>query len=289
MNLRKLLIAMLIIAILLGSAIQVSAWGASNIKFVIGDVVYGNQAGVWKTNQNLFHQQTLAATDTEAFAISFPAATATCGVDALRLGGPTIVQTSDAAVISTYTGFFKANWCFNDFTNNGGFTVGAVGGMTPSLSGPMLGSGLIWPYMNTPAAAAGPTTMKFKPYMNPSSGLGNVSISPGSGMINNTPGNTSSPGAAGANNTTAGASKKPLNYKTATKEQIQDASGMEKLYRNAKVKSPLPQSYKGTIDRPTWINPNSTVIKMTNQSKAVSDSMKMTQPDTKLHTLQWRL
>ena len=290
MNLRKLLIAMLIIAILIGSAIQVSAWGASNIKFVIGDVVYGNQAGVWKTNQNLFHQQTLAATDTEAFAISFPGATARNGLAAMTLAGPTIAQTSDAAIISTDTGFFQANWCFNDFTNNGGFTVGAIGGIAPPISGPMLGSGMIWPYMSTPGPAVGPTTMRFKPYMDSSSGLGNVSISPGSGMINNTTANKSSPGTAGANNTTtAGASKKPLNYKTATKEQIQDASGMEKLYRNAKVKSPLPQSYKGTIDRPTWINPNSTVIKMTNQSKAVTDSMKMTQPNTKLHTLQWQV
>lgn len=278
-----------IIAILIFSTIQVSAWGASNIKLVIGDIIYGNQAGVWKTNQKLFHQQTLAASDTEAFAISFPGATARNGIGAMTLGGPTIAQTSDAAILSTDTGFFQANWCFNEFTNNGGYTVGAIGGLTPAISRPMLGSGMIWPYMNTPAAMAGPTTMSFKPYMNPSSDFGNVMISPNSSMINNTPANTSSSGAAGTNNTTAGKSKTPLNYKTATKEQIDNASGMEKLWRNAKVKSPLPQSYKGTIDRPTWINPNSSVIKMTNQSKAVSDSMKMTQPDTKLHTLHWDL
>ncbi|WP_231844856.1 hypothetical protein [Methanocella arvoryzae] len=274
---------------LIAGTTQAYAWGASNIKFVIGDVVYGNQAGVWKTNQQLFHHQTLAASDNEAFAISFPDVSTENKIGALALAGPTIAQTSDAAVVSTDTGFFQANWCFNDFTNNGGFIVGAAGGMIPPISGPMLGSGLIWPYMISPEEVAGPTTMRFKPYTNSSSGLGNVTISPESGMINNTVANTSAPGAAVANNTTAGSSKKPLNYKTATKDEIQSASGMEKLYRNAKVKSPLPQSYKGTIERPTWINPNSSVIKMTNQSKAISDSMKMTNPGTKLHTLHWRL
>ena len=289
MKLRRLLIALLFVAMLIAGMTQAYAWGASNIKFVIGDVVYGNQAGVWKTNRQLFHRQTLAASDTEAFAISFPGASTQNKIGALALAGPSIAQTSDAAIVSTDTGFFQANWCFNDFTNNGGFTVGAVGGMRPPISGSMLGSGLIWPYMNTPGAIAGPTTMRFKPYMNSTSGLGNVTISPESGIINNTAANTSSPGAAGANSTTAGKSKTPLNYKTATKDEIQNASGMEKLYRNAKVKSPLPQSYKGTIDRPTWINPNSSVIKMTNQSKAVSDSMKMTDPGTTLHTLHWQV
>lgn len=273
---------------LLSCAIHVSAWGATRTKWVIGDVIYGNEVLVWKPTQTMFHQQTLAMSDTEAMAISFPAATAAGGLTAAGVDGLAIAQTSDAAILSTDTGFFKANWCFNGFSNNGGFVVGDMAGLTPVLAGPMIGAGLIWPYMSAPDPAIENTVMSFKPFMNSSDVAGNITMSPSQG-INNTPANTSSPTVVGTNNAAAWKTSPPLNYKNATQEQIKNVSAMEKLWRNVNAKSTIPQSYNGTLDRPGWIDPKSSVIKMGNKSKAIPDSLKMTNAGEKLHTLLWDL
>jgi hypothetical protein len=291
MNLRKSLVALLIVAMLLLCTAHADAWVASRSKWVIGDVVFSNEVTLWKPTQTMFHQQTLATSDTEAMAISFPAATRVFDNAIVEETGVAIAQTSDEAILSTDTGFFKANWCFNGFTNNGGLIIGDVGGVTPVLAGPMIGSGLIWPYMTAPiapAAAVGNTVMSFKPYMNSSEVAGNVTMTPSSG-VNNTAANTSSPKVVGTNNTAAWKSKTPLNYKTATKDQIKNASSMEKLWRNANVKSTMPQAYNGTVDRPNWIDPKSSVLKMSNRSKAVSDAINMTDAGEDLHTLLWDL
>jgi hypothetical protein len=286
---RKCLVALLIVAMLLSGTIQVSAWKAAKTKWVIGDIVYGNEVVLQKPSQTMFHQQTLAESDTEAMAISFPAATTTADLAAIDGNGVAIAQTADAAILGTDTGFYTANWCFNCFSNNGGLIIGDVPGVTPVLAGPMIGSGIIWPYMTAPDPAMENTAMSFKPFMNSSDVAGNITISPESGMINNTPANTSSPTVVGNNNSAAWKSNPPLNYKSATKEQIQNTSAMEKMWRNANLKNTIPQSYKGTVDRPTWINPESAAIKMTDRNKAISDAKNMTKAGEDVHTLMWDL
>ncbi|WP_424357488.1 hypothetical protein [Methanocella sp. MCL-LM] len=283
------MLALLIMAILISGTTEVSAWRAAKMKWVIGDIVFGNEVVLQKPSQTLFHQQTLAASDTEAMAISFPAAMAGTGSAVAGAPGLTIAQTSDAAILGTDTGYYTANWCFNCFSNNGGYALGDMSAMSPIRSGSMLGAGLIWPYMNTPDPAAGYTIMRFKPYINSSENTGNITISPGTGLINNTVDNATSPTAVGANNTSAWKSKEPLNYKTATKEQIQNTSALEKMWRNANLVNTVPKAYTGTVERPTRINADTSVLKMTDRDKSVTDALNMTRPGEKAHTLFWDL
>ncbi|WP_231844857.1 hypothetical protein [Methanocella arvoryzae] len=284
------MLALLIIAILLAGTVQVAAWKAAKTKWVIGDIVYGNEVVLQKPSQTLFHQQTLATSDTEAIAIAFPAALSITGVAPAFQAGLTITQTSDAAILATDTGFYTANWCFNCFSNNGGWAVGDIAAMSPIRSASMVGSGLIWPYMNTPDPTAGYTVMRFKPYINSSESPGNISISPGAGLINNTVDNATSPTVVGTNNSTAAwKSKEPINYKTATKEQIRNASGLERMWRNANLANTVPKSYNGSVERPTWINPSPDVLKMADRNKVLNDSLNMTRPGEKAHTLFWDL
>ena len=142
----------------------------------------------------------------------------------------------------------------------------------------------------TPAdTEAGYAKMSFKPYMNSSEGPGNVTIAPNASMIGNASANASAANASATNNTAAWKSKTPVNYRTASKEEIANTSALERMWRNANLKNIVPQSYNGTVDRPTWINPSPDVIMMTDQPKVIRDSLDMTRPGVDAHTLFWDL
>ena len=81
-------------------------------------------------------------------------------------------------------------------------------------------------------------------------------------------------------------------YKNMTKSDIQNASGLERLYRNPNLVNTIPKSYKGTVDRPTTIAPMENpmdLIKPANKPKVIADSRNMTKDGTHLKTLFWDL
>lgn len=293
MRVRKCLIALLIVAIALAGTVQVAAWRATEFKLVAGDITLGNEVVLQKPSQTLFHDQTEATTDTEALSIAFPAAT----TGNMAAGtGPTIAQTADTTAQATDMGYYKANWCYTYFVNNGGWGVGEPGLMCPMGPCSMLGSDLIWPYMTDAddVKDSGPAvTARFKPIIDESPGTGNISPAANTSTVNLSAANLS---AANATATSAPSAKPPaLNksyagLKNATHEDIASASGLERMWRNANLVNTIPQTYKGSVERPTWIDPNpDAVIRHADRWKVIDHALDMTQPGHREHTLFWSL
>jgi hypothetical protein len=147
----------------------------------------------------------------------------------------------------------------------------------------MVGSGISWPYMNN--APAGGATMKFQPAINASPDTSNVNLP--TGKVS--PGNSALTGTS----PTAGSVQKPnRDYKNMTKADIKNMTGLEKMYRNANMRNTVPQTYKGTVERPTTIaalEKPMDIIKPPDKPKVIKDSLNMTKRGTHLKTLNWDL
>ncbi len=317
MAIGRLSIAVLLIMLIVIAATPGLAWIGSKLGVTMGDIRFGDEIIIQKPSATLFHSQNTAASDTEALAISFP------GTATSPAGAPAIAQTTDSSLVSTDTGFFKANWCYTALTNLGGYDVtGDVSTWHPMADSKPLGAGVNWPYMDQSGKEA--NTMKFRPAINTTPDTRNVNISqnqtsPGNVSASNTslptnkstPGNLSTsrpvPGNQSVNRSATGS--QPVNnnsarqspvtgstpnrdYKNMTAKDIEDMPGLEKLYRNANLRNTIPQSYKGTVDRPTTIAPMKNpmdIIKPANKPQVISDSRNMTAGGTVLKTLFWDL
>ena len=269
----------------LAVALPAGAWVATKELFVADTcppIVQGTELVLQKPSATLVHQQTLASTDTEAFALDFPTP---AQAGALTFAEPDLAQTSAETVTGTQTGFFTANWCY--------FNLGSLPGiyhLSPDVSTwhPMkspdpVGSGLMWPYM-TPMAAtpAGVGGIQFKPYLNET-----PAVNAGGSLL-------STNATAGLLNTSKNATvpKPNRDYKNMTKGDIANASGLERMYRNANLKNTLPQAYKGNTAYPTMIDPYQdplTPIKPSDYPKVIHDSLEMLNPGQELYTLFWDL
>jgi hypothetical protein len=302
MGLRKWAITVLVILVILSFVAPCGAWSAGKRLVTIGDMFWGGEFAKWKTTATLFHNQNQAATDTEALAIAFPNAGVTDilgnpSVATATLGGPTIAQTVADTATASDTGFFQANWCYTAAEDPGGYALTPdISTWHPVKSSSMVGSGLVWPYM-TDATPAGGSTMTFKPTINTTPGASNTDQP----TVKSSPGNASLKGTnVTASNMSSGVSmpsfdqqRKPSYYKGMKKPEIQNLSGMDKMFRNANRKNTNTEKfYNGTVDRPTTILPMEKpvdVIKPADKTKVISDSVNMTQPGTKLRTLFWDL
>lgn len=280
---RKCILALLITAIALSGATSVIAWRATEFKLVSGDIVVGAESVVQRPSQTLFHNQIHAAADTEAMAISFPATASPGSIATTGDAGINIAQTSDATVQDADTGFYKANWCYLYFTNSGGWPVGNMAAMNPLSSSAMMGSDLIWPYMTDADDRQPTSTLSYKPYIDSSPGVGNITITPNPSILNNT--TESKP-----YSSQSGLNTSHPNNKNATKELISNASTMERVWRNANLANTIPKTYKGTVERPTWIDPKpQEVLRHLNSTQVIDHSLDMTKPGTRAHTLFWDL
>lgn len=296
MGLRKWAIAALAVLIVLSAMTPAMAWLGSKRVVELGDMVFGVEYVIQKPSATLFHTENLAATDTEALAIAFP-------VDASgNTVSPAIGQTVTDTVAASDSGFFKANWAYTANLNPGGYCLTPdCNAWHPMKSSSMVGSGISWPYMDN-APLYGESTMTFKPAINTSPDTGNASINspsvgPGKAGLSATnisAGNKIS----GASNQTPYVSKgnsptKPnRDYKNMTKTDIKNMTGLEKMYRNANLRNTVPQTYKGTVQRPTAIDPNkkpNDVIKPPNNPQVIKDAINMTHDGTDLRTLFWDL
>lgn len=290
MGLRKWAITVLVVLVILSFITPVVAWTAGKRLVTIGDMFIGGEFAKWTTSGTLFHSQNAAATDTEALAIAFPA------LDGGTSIAPSIAQTSAGTAAASDTGFFKASWAFTAVDDPGGYALTPdIGTWHPVKSNTMVGSGVTWPYMTDAVDTSG-STMSFKPAINTSVDTSNAKLpanksSPGNISMtgtNLTAGNTSSKGT-----TPYVTQRKPSDYKSMKKGEIQNLSGLDKMFRNANRKNTNTEKfYNGTVDRPTTILPMENpmdIIKLADKKKVVNDSLNMTHDGTNLRTLFWDL
>jgi len=291
MGLKKWAISILVVLVILSLITPCVAWSGSKRLVTLGDIVFGGEFVKWKTTANLFHSQNMAATDTEALAIAFPSQDQGMSV------APAIAQTSANTATTSETGFFDASWCFTSLEDPGGYTLTPdVSTWHPMKSASMVGSGIYWPYM-TDAAETGGSTMKFQPAINTSPDTSNANMPTSMGS----PGNIALTGtnltagqmASGGNTPWFSESQKPnRDYKNMTKGDIGNMTGLEKMYRNANRKNTIPQTYKGTVDRPTTIvalEKPMDLLKPADKNKVLKDSLNMTNQGKQLRTMFWDL
>jgi hypothetical protein len=290
MGLRKWAIRVLVVLLILNLVMPCVAWTAGKRLVTIGDMFWGGEFAKWKTTATLFHSENQAATDTEALAIAFPSQDAGVTV------APAIAQTVADTATASSTGFFTAAWCYTAAEDPGGYALTPdIGTWHPMKSSSMVGSGIIWPYMND-AANTGGSTMKFQPAINTTPDTSNANLS----TVKSSPGNVSMKGTnlTASNVSSTGnkpyvSQRKPSDYKDMKKPAIQNLSGLDKMFRNANRKNTNTQKfYNGTVDRPTTILPMEKpmdVIKPTDKKKVINDSRNMTREGTNLRTLFWDL
>lgn len=108
-----------------------------------GNIVAGVDFVDSSMSQDLFHSQTLAATDEEAMAISFAPGPGGKGP------APSIAQASTGTVAATSTGFFQSNFQFCPVTNLGAVPVGVgqFGKPYPVTAARFAGKSLLFPEM----------------------------------------------------------------------------------------------------------------------------------------------
>jgi hypothetical protein len=328
MGLRKWAIVAVVALAIICAMTPATAWMGSERLVTIGDLTFGTEFVIQKPSATLFHTENIATADTEALAIAFP-------VDGSgQAVSPAIAQTAADTATASESSFFKANWCYTALVNPGGYDLTPnINTWHPMKSSSMVGSGIIWPYMNN-APDYGESTMQFKPAINTTPDTGNANVtSPivGSGNGGLTGGNTSSGnatpkagnasvtspniragngGLTGGNTSSGNATPKTGNatpvtgsmksksttpnrdYKNMTKTDIKNMTGLEKMYRNANLRNTVPQTHKGSVERPEAIAPLKhpmDVIKPPNKPQVISDARNMTKEGTDLKTLFWDL
>jgi hypothetical protein len=290
MGLRKWAIAILTVLVILSFIMPCGAWTAGERLVTIGDMFWGGEFAKWKTTASLFHTENLAATDTEALAIGFPS------LDEGISFAPTIAQTSANTAVASSSGFFTAAWCFTSLEDPGGYALTPdVGTWHPMKSSSMVGSGINWPYMDNTVPTSG-STMQFKPAINTSPDTGNANLptvksSPGKTTLAST--NITAKPTSSSDNKPYVTQRKPSDYKDMKKAEIQNLSGLDKMFRNANRKNTNTQKfYNGTVDRPTTILPMEKpmdVIKPADKKRVINDSINMTRGGKDLRTLFWDL
>lgn len=246
-----------------------------------GDLLYNREIILAPFQLSIFHGQTLAATDTEAFATSPLSATGD--------GGFSMAQTSDQTVAATQTGFFNVvfpNFRIVDF---------------PS---PPIGQGLAWVQKVQPMRLAGlpQNTAMIFPAMTEitridnGTGTGNNA----SYIINNNfcqpyyPGNMmvvkNVTNEKGENQTAI--DRAPRDYMTliATPEQVANKTIMERMWRDVHLNYNLDLAYSGETCYPDHIFPVKNPYAVTFQiplNRSNSDALILTQPGKHVKRLFW--
>ena len=239
--------------------------------------------------QELFHRSTLANTDQENLAISFPEGQGGAGF------APAIAQMSSSAVAATSTGFFDSTFQFCPAINVGAPPVGVGQFMAPYpvSAAPFMGHSLMYPEM----AVEGNFLAK-----------GNASIIADQGI-------TLPPSAATGpynmlrgleyleeNQSAQGFNAKekglPVILSSHTFDfisnpaQINNTSVLDRMWRNTHQANALNYLYEGEAARPTWIAPVTNpllLIDCGNQFSAISEALVLTRPGKYLTRAFWTL
>lgn len=262
----------------------------SRLEFWSGNVVFGQDFVNNGMSQDLFHQQTLAATDTEALSISLPADTG---------GGttfsPSISQTSSGTTVATSTGFFEANYLGTPGLNFGAAPVGVgqSGVSSPVSTAKFSSKAVFYPEMvvqgnllnESQRAKLNVTRMSLPP-----------------GKANGASGTLQKLAAMEAKNDAEGFDARDANLPVilsgmtidsdAEPDQINNTSILERLWRNTHQGAILDYAYEGDTAWPTWIAPVKNIyalIDCGDQTETIDKALQMTQSGRCLTTAFWYL
>lgn len=303
---KRFLIVSLIACLMVGIVpTDVFARGESRWALQTGDVLVGWDGSFQKPQATLFHSSDLSLADMETASLSFPSSLELSPSQNTNIALPSISQRVNETAGATDTGFFNANWCYLNTPNHGGGPVVASDPALahPHASSPMLGSEFLFPYM-TPI---GDAAVNFKPIFDNSDTASTVSgddariKAPNTFTINDAilvPADKISQAINNTGNQTGnqtgptlphGAFKPRIDPKS-TKEQINNMSELQRMYRNAFVGTTMHTAYKGTVQSPTWISPNihpQDVTKMKDHFQTNKDALNMTESGTYLTPVFW--
>ena len=282
-------IAVLIASLLLLSALLPGAasGGEARPEFCIGNVVYGNDASVNGMSQILAHQQTLASTDDESFALSF--------LDGSGALSPAIAQTSSDTVAATTTGFFAANFLFNPVTNMGAppVGVGQIDVPSPVTTAKFSGPSLLYPEMVVQGNLLGKGELK-------DMARAGFSFPPAQAVVANATvwqlgKMESDQGAVGFRAIDKGLpvilSAHHFDF-VSSPAQINNTSIVERLWRNSHQGNLMDYLYEGDAAYPQQIMPIKKpllLVSCGDMSNAVKQGLAMTRPGSLLRRSLWSL
>jgi hypothetical protein len=280
--------AMIIVLLVILATMPASATEARP-EVIYGNTVFGVDFIDSGMSQVLLHRETLATTDQEALAISFPAGSGVASV------APAIAQTSSGTVTAASLGFFTSNFQFCPAVNIGAPAVGVGQFAVPSpvTTAKFSGHSLMFPEM----------TVEGNLLAN-----GNVSKMSDTGI-------TLPPSQANnAYDTVRGLSYLEKNQSAqgfearekglpvilssdtvdfeATPGQINNTSIVDRLWRNTHQANALNNLYEGEAARPTWIAPARNPYELIDcgiASDAIKSALEMTRPGKFLTRAYWSL
>jgi hypothetical protein len=258
------------------------------------ELQYGNVvAGVDFINsgmsQDLFHSQTLAATDEEALAVSFLS-----GPGGTTLA-PSIAQTSTETVTAASTGFFLSNFQFYPVENVGAAPVGVgqFGKVSPVGTAPFFGKAVMYPEMVVKGNLLGKGD--FPTMLNTGFSFPPAQATVANDTVWKLGKMESDQNAQGLNAIDKGLpvvlSGHAFDF-ISTPAQISKASTVMRLWRNVKQGSMLNYMYEGDAAFPEWIAPVKNpllLIDCGEGTQAIKSALEMTQPGKFLQRSFWSL
>jgi hypothetical protein len=244
-----------------------------------GDVLYNKEIIIFPLKRTLFHQDTLATTDTEALAIS--------PISSGSSTGFTLAQTSDETAVATSTGFITVNFPFIRIEDYPGEPIG--GGLNWAASaGPITFAGMAkdmtmtFPSMNKIIRTGSQAGDKIHYEIDANN---SIPYYPGNMMLVKNVTNDK-----GENETVV--ERVPREYMTfvASPEEIANKTILERMWRNVHLNFQLDRAYVGETVYPTWIYPikdTLTLMPFVPDSVSISDALNMTKPGKLFKRIFW--
>lgn len=260
-----------------------------------GDLLYNDEFIFTPFAATLVHSQSMAVSDSDAFALSFPSP----GAESL-----TMAQTSDESLTASRTGFMTTVLPIVDITTYPGDPIGTGKfAIRPEasmrLAGLPYGTGIVFPAMtkisrNSSWIADARDNIRG---INNSSGSyppaydidvnSSIPYYPGNIMI---PGNNTT--ATGKNETVLKPLPKSYMKLMFTPGEVANKTVMERMWRNVHLNFALDQAYVGETCNPEWIWPKKEIYKLmlwVPQDKVISGALNITRPGTQLEHIFWPL
>lgn len=246
-----------------------------------GDVLYNNEITILPIFRALFHQQTLATTDTEAFSLS-PLVSA-------EGNGLGLSQTSDSTMVATETGLFAV-------------TLPYI--WLPEYPSEIIGDGLNWVQSSEPIRFAGLSAnqMMIFPQMTQVTRMPNVD-GPENDFTYAIDNNNSIPFPTGntmlVNNVTNGQGqdetvleRPPHDYMTlfASPEQVANKTILERMWRDVHLNYNLDRAYVGRTAYPDLIYPikdTLTLMPTAPDEVSIRGALNMTKPGMHMRRILW--
>ena len=276
---RYAVIVLLMYVVLAASLPQATAEFEFRKEVRAGDVLYYSETTILPILRTIFHRQTLAATDTETFAMS--------PVPSAAGQGLAIAQTSAESVVATETGLFAVTLPFIWLPEYPGKMIGDSPNWA-ATTGPIMLAGLpvnkmmIFPQMDTITRIDNGPGKNYS-YLVDSSNR--IPIYPGNMMLVKNVTNEK-----GRNVTVL--ERPPRAYMTlfASPEEVANKTIMERMWRNVHINYNLDRAYVGETCFPDLVYPikeTYTLMPFVPDNVSNSAALNMTKPGMHMRRIFW--